>query len=163
MTPSSTNIGHSDLLFTIQIDVQERSNYPYRPWACSPKCANVPPKFTKKAQKLHLMTPIPQNIGHSDLFLLMQIRGLTRIDYQHRPLGYGYKCLHMPLTHRANRLKYALDDPISLQIQVTVTQFYMCLQSIQLQLIIAIPMADVPNTGQTCHQKLRKGPKFCTY
>ena len=103
MTPSSANIGHSDLLSTIQKGIHQRSNYHQRPLDCGQICANVPTKFAKKAKKLHLMTPSSKNIGHSDLYLLMQIKGLMRTDYQHTPLGHGHICPYMPLTHRANR------------------------------------------------------------
>ena len=62
MTPSSANIGQTDLLFSAQIEVHQRSNYHNRPLGCDQKCANVPPKFTKNTinrQKCALDDPDP--------------------------------------------------------------------------------------------------------
>ena len=47
MTPSSANIGQTDLLFSAQIDVHQRSTYHHRPLGRGQKCANVPTKFTE--------------------------------------------------------------------------------------------------------------------
>ena len=50
MTPSSANIGQTDLLFSAQIEVNQRSDYHHRPLGCDQKCANVPPNFTKNTK-----------------------------------------------------------------------------------------------------------------
>ena len=113
MTSSSAKIGQGDLLFMAQIDVHQRSNNHHRLFGSGQKCANTHHKFTKKAKKLHLMTPSSTNIGHNDLILAMQVEGHVVIDKQHRPLSYCQRNLYRPLTHSENRLKCALDDPIS--------------------------------------------------
>ena len=87
MTPSSTNIGHSDLIFTVQIDVHQRSNNQHTPLCYGKECANIHHKFMNKAKKLHLMTPSSVNIGHSDLVSPIEIEGHMLIDKQHRPLS----------------------------------------------------------------------------
>ena len=50
MTPRSANIGHSDLFFTVQIDVYQRSNNHHRLFGSGQNCANTHHKFMKKAK-----------------------------------------------------------------------------------------------------------------
>ena len=112
MTPSSENIGHSDLFFTVQIDVHQRSNNQHTPLGNGKECAIIHHNFMKKAKNVYLMTPSSTNIGHNDLVLVMHIKGHMVSDKQHRPLSYCQISLHRPLTHSEKRLNGALDDPI---------------------------------------------------
>ena len=74
----SLNIGHSDLLFCKQADVDHRGhNHPT--WVTSASnCRNVPPKTLKSAQICLFLGYFSINTSHSDPLFCMQV------DFPHR-------------------------------------------------------------------------------
>ena len=73
LTYISLNIGHSDLIFCMQIDIHNTINNYHTQRMQDQKWQNMPPESSKISKNDLALTYISLNISHSDPIFCMQI------------------------------------------------------------------------------------------